>query len=174
MDLIPLAQAAKDADLVFYGWLAHLHRLETAFESRILLDVLPVFVERCRTDGVELAARQHRLQHVRRVDGALCRSGADHGMKLVDEEDHLPLRVGDFLEDGLQSLLEFAAIFRTGHESAHVERNDTLVLQTLGYVAADDATREPFDDGGLADAGLADEDRVVFGAAGQHLDDAAD
>ena len=34
--------------------------------------------------------------------------------------------------------------------------------------------RESFDDGGLADAGLADEDRVVLGAAREHLDDAAD
>src|SRR5215467_1352796 len=174
MDLIPLAQTAKDADRVFDGWLAHLHRLETAFERRVLFDVLPVLVERSRTDGVELSARQHRLQHVRRVDGALCRSRADHRMKLVDEEDHLTLGVGDFLEDGLQALLEFAAIFRPGHEGAHVERNDTLVLETFGYIAADDAAREPFDDGGLADAGLADEDRVVLSAAGQHLDDAAD
>ncbi len=34
--------------------------------------------------------------------------------------------------------------------------------------------REPFDDRGLADAGLADEHRVVLRAARQHLDDAAD
>jgi hypothetical protein len=32
----------------------------------------------------------------------------------------------------------------------------------------------PFDDGGLADAGLADQHRVVLGAAGQHLDGAPD
>ena len=34
--------------------------------------------------------------------------------------------------------------------------------------------REALDDRGLADAGLADEHRVVLGAARQHLDDAAD
>ena len=38
----------------------------------------------------------------------------------------------------------------------------------------DDAPREAFDDGGLADAGLTDEDGVVLGAAGEDLDDAAD
>ena len=32
---------------------------------------------------------------------------------------------------------------------------------------------EPFDDRGLADAGLADEHRIVLRAARQHLDDAA-
>ena len=52
--------------------------------------------------------------------------------------------------------------------------DDALVLQPLGHVAADDALRQPFDDRGLADAGLADQHRVVLGAARQHLDDAAD
>ena len=49
-----------------------------------------------------------------------------------------------------------------------------LFLQAFGHVAADDALRQPFDDGGLADAGLADEHRIVLRAARQHLDDAAD
>ena len=40
-----------------------------------------------------------------------------------------------------------------------------LVLQALGHVALDDALGEALDDGGLADAGLADEHRVVLGAA---------
>jgi len=33
---------------------------------------------------------------------------------------------------------------------------------------------ESFDDGGFADAGFADEDGVVLGAAAEHLHDAAD
>ena len=49
-----------------------------------------------------------------------------------------------------------------------------LVLQPFGHVAAHDALRQPFDDGGLADARLADQHRVVLGAAREHLDDAAD
>ena len=49
-----------------------------------------------------------------------------------------------------------------------------LFLRPFGHVAADDAAGQAFDDGGLADAGLADEHRVVLGAARQHLDDAAD
>ena len=85
-----------------------------------------------------------------------------------------PCRVGDFLQHGLQPLLELAAVLRAGDERAHVERDDPLVLQPLGHVAADDALRQPFDDRRLADAGLADQHRVVLGAARQHLDDAAD
>ena len=49
-----------------------------------------------------------------------------------------------------------------------------LPRKRLRDVAGDDALRESLDDGGLADAGLADEHGVVLGAPGQHLDDAAD
>ena len=49
-----------------------------------------------------------------------------------------------------------------------------LAAQRVGHVAGDDALREPLDDRGLADAGLADEHRVVLGTPGQHLHDAAD
>ncbi len=41
-------------------------------------------------------------------------------------------------------------------------------------VAIDDAQRQAFGDGGLAHARFADQNRIVLGAAGQHLDGAAD
>ena len=47
-------------------------------------------------------------------------------------------------------------------------------FRRLGDVAGDDALREPLDDRSLADAGLADQDRVVLRAARQHLDHASD
>ena len=99
---------------------------------------------------------------------------ADDRVELVDEEDDLPGRVGDFLEDRLQTLLELAAVLRARDERAHVERDDLLVLEPLGHVLADDPLGQPFDDGRLADARLADEHRVVLRAARQHLDHAAD
>ena len=77
-------------------------------------------------------------------------------------------------EHGLQPLLELAAIFRAGDQRAHVERHQLLVLQRFRHVAIDDAQRQPFGDRRLADAGLADQHRIVLGAARQHLDGAAD
>ena len=49
-----------------------------------------------------------------------------------------------------------------------------LVFEAFRHVAIDDAQRQALDDRGLADAGLADQHRIVLGAAGQHLDGAAD
>jgi hypothetical protein len=80
----------------------------------------------------------------------------------------------DLVEHGLEPLLELAAVLRAGDERAHVEREHRLVLEPLGHVAAHDALGEALDDGGLADAGLADQHRVVLGLARQDADDAAD
>ena len=48
-----------------------------------------------------------------------------------------------------------------------------LSRRLFGHVAGDDAAGEALDDGGFAHAGLADQHGIVFGAAAQHLDDAA-
>ena len=55
-----------------------------------------------------------------------------------------------------------------------MSRENTVLSQALRHVAVDDALGEAFDDGGLADAGFADEHRVVLRPAGKDADDAAD
>ncbi len=151
------------------------HLLEAALERRVLLDVLAVLVQRRRADHAQFAAREHRLEHVAGVHRAVAgRAGADDGVQLVDEGDDLAAGVLDLGQDGLEPLLELAAVLRAGDHRAEVERDQLLAAQRLGHVAGDDALRQAFDDGGLADAGLADQDGVVLGAPRQHLDDAAD
>ncbi|GHS89420.1 hypothetical protein AGMMS50218_15670 [Actinomycetota bacterium] len=171
--LVPVAQALEDLDGVLERGLGHLDRLEPALQGRVLLDVLAVLLERGRTDGLQLAAGQHRLEDARRVDRALGGTRTHEGVDLVDEQDDVAARA-DLLEDLLQALLEVTAVPAAGHERAEVERVELLVLQRLRHVAAHDVLREALDDGGLADAGLPDEDRVVLGAAGQHLHDPLD
>ena len=95
-------------------------------------------------------------------------------MHLVDEQDDAPVRRRHLLQHGLEPLFELAAIFRTGDQGTHVERKQLLVVQALRHVAVDDALGETLDDGGLADAGFADQHRVVLRAAGEHLDGAPD
>ena len=149
--------------------------LEAPLERRVLLDVLAELVERGRADHAQLTAGEHRLDHVAGVHGGVAAgAGADDGVQLVDEGDDLPLGVGDLLEHGLQPLLELTAVLGAGDHRAEVQRHQALALEALGDVAGDDPLGQALDDRGLADAGLADEDRVVLGAAGQHLDDAAD
>ena len=148
--------------------------LEAALERGVLLDVLAVLVERGRADRAQLAAGEHRLEQVRGVDGALGGAGADDRVQLVHEEDDLAARVGDLLEHRLQALLELAAVLGAREQRADVERDHAPVAQRLGDVAVDDALGEALDDRRLADAGLADQHRVVLRAAGEDLDHAAD
>jgi len=63
----------------------------------------------------------------------------------------LPLRLGDFLEHGLEALLEFTAILRASDERAEVERNKPFVLEALGTSPATMRRASPSNDGGLAD-----------------------
>ena len=172
--LVALLQAAQDRDGVLDRRLIDQHLLEAPLQRRVLLDVLAVLVERGRADAMQLAARQRGLEHVAGIHGALGLAGAHHGVQLVDEQDDLAFLLGEIVEHGLQPLLELAAELRAGDQRAHVERQNALVLQALGHLAVDDALRQALDDRGLADAGLADEHRVVLGAPLQHLDGAAD
>ncbi len=174
VDLVALLEPAQDRDRVLDRRFADVHLLEAALERGVLLDVLAVLVERRRADEPQLTARQHRLDHVARVDRTFGTTRADERVDLVDERDDLAFGVGDLLEHGLEPLLELAAVLRAGDHRADVERDHALVAQALGHVAFDDAAREPFDDRGLAHTRLADEHGVVLRATGQHLDDAAD
>ena len=174
MDLVALAQAAQDADRLLDRRLVDEDRLEAPLERRVLLDVLAVLVECGRADGVQLTAREHRLEQVRGVHRALGRAGSDDRVELVDEQDDLAVAVLDLLEDGLEALLELAPELGAGDERPEIERDDALALEAFRHVAADDALGEALGDGGLADARLADEHGVVLRPPAEDLDDAPD
>ena len=172
--LVAALEAAQDGDGVLDRRLADVDLLEAALQRRVLLDALAVLVERGRADHAQLAAGEHRLEHVAGVHRALGGAGADHGVQLVDERDDLAVALLDLVEHGLEPLLELAAVLGARDHRAEVERDQPLVLQRLGHVPGDDALGQALDHGGLADAGLADQHRVVLGAPGQHLHHAAD
>ena len=173
-DLEPLAQAAQDRDGVLDRRLVHHDRLEPALKRRVLLDPLAVLVQRRRADHVQLAAGQHRLEHVAGVHRALGGAGAHDGVQLVHEQQDAPGRRLDLRQDGLEPLLELAPVLGPGHQRAHVEAEDRLVAQPFRDVAAGDPLGQALYDGGLAHAGVADQHRVVLGLPGQDLDDPPD
>ncbi len=100
-------------------------------------------------------------------------AGADQGVQLVDEQDGV-LGPAHLVHDGLDAFLELAAILGAGDHHGQVEDDDAAIAQQLGDVAVDDELGQALDDGGLADAGLAEQHRVVLGAAAEDLDDAFD
>ena len=170
--LISALDALEDLDGLVGRRFIDAHLLEAALQGGVALNVLAVLVQRCRADALQFAAGQRRLEDVGRVDRAAGRARADEHVDLVDEQDGVArLKLFD---DALQAFLELAAVHRPGDQAAHVQLQDALAMQRLRHLAVDDALRQPFDDGRLAHAGLADEGRVVLGAPGQYLDDALD
>src|SRR5262249_50255245 len=98
---------------------------------------------------------------------------ADQSVQLIDEQDGV-LGPADLVHDGLDALLELAAVLGAGHHHGQIEDNDPAVAQQVGDVAVHDELGQALDDGGLADAGLAEQHRVILGPAAKDLNDAFD
>ena len=159
----------QDVNGLLEGRLVDVDGLEAALQGGVLLNVLAILVERGRPDALDLAARQRRLEDVGGVDGALGGTGPDQGVELVDEEHDLP-GLADLVEDLLEPLLELATVLGAGHQPAHVQGENALAHQRLGDVAEDDGLGQPLGDGGLADAGLADQGRIILCPPREDLD----
>jgi hypothetical protein len=163
----------QDRDGVLDGRLVDEHGREAAGQRAVALDLL-VLAERRGADHPQHAAGEHRLEHVRGVHRALGAAGAQDGVQLVHEQDDGALGLLDLGQDGLQALLELAAVLGAGHHAGEVERDDAHAAQRVGDVGGGDAAGQALHDRGLAHAGLADEHRVGLPAAGEDLDDLLD
>src|SRR4051794_22361028 len=171
--LVAVAQALEDLHGLVGRRLVDADLLEAPLESRVALQVLAVLVERRRADRLQLPAGEGRLEDRGGVDRALRGTCADEVVELVDEQDDVAA-LGDLLHHLLEALLELAAVLRAGDEGGEIQRVDLLALEQLGHVGVRDALREPLDHGGLADARLADEHRVVLRAPREDLHDPLD
>ena len=95
-------------------------------------------------------------------------------MNLVDEGHNLAFGLLDFFEDCLQALLKLTTVLSTGDHGAQVQADEPLATQRFGHIAGNHTLRQALDHGGLTDAGLTNQHRVVLGTAGEDLHDAAD
>ena len=172
--LIPLFQATQNGNGVLYAGLVYQHWLETAFQSGVFFNVLAVLVQRGSADTVQLTSGQHGFQQVAGVHGALGFARAYNGVQLINKEDDFTFALLDFVEDGFQSLLKLTAEFSACNQCAHVQRENGLILQGVGHIAADNSLGQSFGNSGFTDTGFADEHRVVFALAGKNPDDVSD
>ena len=169
--LVAILDAVDDLDGVGFVRRRNFDGLEAALERAILLDRLAILGRRGCADALNFAARESRLEDVGGVERTLGRAGAHQRVQLVDEDDGV-LILHQLFHDGLEALFKLAAILGAGHDEREVESKHALVGEEAWHFAVGDALREAFDDGRLADAGLADQHRVVLGAAAEDLDDA--
>ena len=160
--LVAALQAGEDARRLLGRNLRHLDLLEAARQRLVALEALPEVLPGGGADAAQLAVLERRLEQVRGVEGAASgAAGADQGVDLVDEEDGALLR-RQRRQHRLEPVLEVAAIASAGEEGAEVEAIDARAAEGRRHLALLDLRRQPFDQGRLADAGVADVDRVVL------------
>ena len=172
MLLVLLLKATQDRNGVFNRRLGDKHGLETTCKSSVLLDVLAVFIQRSSTNCAELATSKCWLQDVTSVHGSLGSAGAYDGMKLVDEEDNLAVRLGHLFDHALQAVLKLAAVLCTCYQGRHIKLNKLFIAQGTWNVARNNALCQAFHNCGLTNTRLADKNRIVLGAATQNLNGA--
>ena len=168
-----ILDATENRNRFLFARFVNLHGLETAFQCGILLDVLAVFLRGRRTDAVQFATGQFRLEHIAQVHGALGLACTHDGVDFIDEQQ----RVAVFfkrVEHGFQTFLEIAAVLCARHQGRQIECKQLLALQGVRHIAAIDSLGEAFDNGGLTHARFTDQARIVFRLTAQNQDDAAD
>src|SRR6266404_343584 len=151
----------------------HLHGLEAALKRTVLLNRLAVFAGSCCADALNFAARKCGLQDVSRIERAFCRSGSDQCVQLVNKDDGV-LALHQFLHDGLQAFFELSAILCPRNDQRQVKRKNAFVSEERRHVTVGNALCESFDDGGLTDAGFADQYWIILGSTAENLDHAID
>ena len=85
--LVAFFQATQNRDGRRLIGLVHHHRLETALQRFVALEVLLILVQRGGTYRAQVAPRQRGLQDVRCVHRAAGLACPHKGVNLIDEED---------------------------------------------------------------------------------------
>ena len=161
-DLEAFAQAAQDRNGVLDDRLVDQHRLEPALQRGVLFDVLAVFVE---GGGADQCSSPRASIGLSMLPASMEPSAAPAPTTVCNSSMNSRIRpsrrlhlVSTALSRSSNSPRYFAPATSEPISRAKI----CLVPQPFRDVAADDALGQALDDGGLADAGVADQHRVVL------------
>ena len=153
--------------LLTVGGLHH-HFLESSLKGTIFLNAVAVLVEGGGTNALDGATGKGRFQDVGGIHRTGCRACTDDGVHLIDKHDDVGTLL-QFLDEGLDALLELTSVFGSCHYRGEVEAHQALVEEYRRGVVLHDELGKPFHDGTLAHTGLSDEDGVVLLAAAENF-----
>ena len=89
-------------------------------------------------------------------------------MQLINEQNNV-LGASHFIHDGLDALLELAAVLGSSHHHRQVKHNKSLVMQKVGHFLRNNLLRKTFNNRGLSNASFSKKNGIVLGASTQHL-----
>jgi hypothetical protein len=166
-------EALEDLDGLIDRRLDHVDLLEATRQARGPFEDLAELGVGGGADALELPGRQGRLEQVGCIQGAARgRAGADQGVDLVDEEDRVRVSTSCLSTPSGAARSRHGTWCRPAGRPCRGRRPG--LGQDVRHAAFDDAAGQAFGDGGLADPGFADQQRVVLAAAAEGLDDALD
>ncbi len=116
--------AAQHGHALRLDRLFHFHDLEAASQRGIFFKIFLVFGPGGGGDGAQFSARQGRLQQVRCVSLSRLSTRADHGVGFVDEQDDGDGRGFHFLDQALETVLEFTFDSRACLQQREIQSAD--------------------------------------------------
>jgi hypothetical protein len=167
-------QPSHHVDGLCFCGLHHLQRLEAPGQRGIFLDVALVLGPGGGTHRAQRASRERWFEKVGRIAGSGLPARADQGVHFVDEENHRLHGFVCLLEQRLQARLELASHAGPREERTDVETQQACVAQRRRHIAAGNGQRQALDHGGLADARLSRQQRIVLAAPQENVDHRAD
>ncbi len=173
MALIERLKTREDRDRLLPRGLLDIYRLKTPLESRVLLDIFPVFVGGRRADQLYLPSGQGGLQNVGGVQRALRAAGADDRVELIDKEENVAV-LRSLVHDIFDALLKLAPVLGARDHAGKIQHKDASSPDIFRDEAHGNTLRQPLHDGGLADARLTDQTGVVLITTAQDLYDPGD
>ena len=150
-------------------WLHNSHRLETALQSSIFLNVLSVLIKSSCTNDLDLATRQGRLQNVRRIHGTFRIARTNQIVDLVNNQNNVSALL-DLTDQTLHAAFKLASKLGTCYQSSQIQKEDFLITQLVGNIAGCDPLSKTFCNSGFTDAGFTNQTGIVLLPAIQDLD----
>ncbi len=164
-------QAPQNCNRFVDRGLHHIDFLETTRQRVIFFENAPELGVRGCSDAFELPGRQRWLEQVGRVQrSARRRPSADQRVNLVDEQDRVRI-FGKLFENRLEPLFEITAVLGASKQRAHVQRINLRAQQDFRHATLNNTPRKPLGDGGFANTGLTNQQRIVLAPPAQGLND---
>ena len=111
---IALFQATQDGDRRFHTRFSHQYFLKSSLKSRIFFNVLSVFIQRSRTNAMQLPTGQCRFEHIACIHRAFGFASPNHGVQLINKDNGLAFVFCQIFEYIFKALFKLSTELGTG------------------------------------------------------------
>ncbi len=93
--------------------------LETTFQSTILFNVFPIFIQSCCSNTLYFTSGKCRFQHIGCIQRSCCASRTNDCVNFINKQNDVRV-FGKFIQYSFNTLFELSAIFCACHYRSHI------------------------------------------------------